>query len=120
MDDAPRGTAGTDQQDPLAGQGQAGVVLDIPHQALAVGVVAQQAAVVQTLDGIYRAGPFRRGRAIVGQSPGLLLERNGHVDTQPLAQEAMQGTGEIIQRRQQRFVLQLFTGLPGEQAMDQR
>ena len=95
-------------------------MLQVPHQPLAIGVVTEQAAIVQALYGVDCAGPFGRRRVAIDQCPGLLLEGHGHIDTQTLDEKTAQGAGEVVQWRQQRFVGQRLASLLGKHAMDLR
>lgn len=114
------GTAGTQHEDALAGQAEASVVLQITSQAGTVGVVTQQAAVCQFLQGIYRAGATGALGEFVGQAKGLFLERHGDVAAQAFGEEGAGIASEIVQRCQACIVGQHLAGLLGEQAVDQR
>ncbi len=116
---ATHGTPGAQQQDAAAAQGHAGIE-QVGDQPGAIGVVAQQATILQLLQGIHRTGAARTLGQLVGHAIGLLLERHGHVGTQAFAKEVTRERGEVIQRRQQRLIAQRLAGLCGEQRMNLR
>ncbi|MNS69556.1 hypothetical protein D3C72_1028730 [compost metagenome] len=114
------GAAGAQQQHALALDQRVEVVLDIAHQAHAVGVVAVDQAVLdpQRVD---RAGGFGTLGQAVGQVIGLQLERHRHVAAvAALGKELAHGIGKPVQRRLQAVVLHGFAGLARKGGVDRR
>src|SRR5690606_39364714 len=88
--------------------------------AQAIGVVAQQRAIVELVQRIYRPGATRTLGQLVGQPPGLFLEGHGDIGATAVHEEPAREAGEILQRRQQRLIAERLARLLGEQPVDLR
>src|SRR5690606_5637560 len=119
FENAPHGPTGTENQNAPCAQRES-LAFQVPDQASAVGVVAQQTAVGGFFQGIHGPGTSRPLAEGIGEAIGLFLERHGDIGAVPLAKKLTSKTGKIIQRRQQRLVTQLLARLFSKQTVDQR
>ena len=113
----------TQKQDAFAAQFNAQVFAQITHQAFAVGVVAQNAAVLLRHEGIDRACGLGALAVGVGKIVGKMFERQGDVGTgAALLQEGAGGVVEIGARviNQSARVFNLHAFLSGEILVDLR
>ncbi len=118
---SPRGPARAQQQHPRALEAKAVVVAQIPDQADPIGIVPAQPAIRQPDQGIDRARQFGPRAAFIRQRPGLLLERDGNVETQAAGGEKTAGvTREVGEVPEDSPILQTLSGLAREGRVDQR
>src|SRR5690606_2180202 len=109
----------TENQNALCAQRES-LAFQVPDQASAVGVVAQQTAVGGFFQGIHGPGTTRPLTEGIGQAIRLFLGRHGDIGAVPFAKKLTGKTSKIIQRRQQRLVTQLLARLFRKQPVNQR
>ena len=117
---AGRAAAGADEKDASATQVDAGVALDVAHEAGAVGVVAEPAVGVEA-QRVARGRDPRSRRRLRDLLERFELERHRHVAAARAAGgERAYGSGEAVERAEQPFVDDRLSGLRREGGMDER
>ncbi|MNV65021.1 hypothetical protein D3C71_1576900 [compost metagenome] len=102
----------------MAGDGLAGVVADVGHQAQAVGVVGFDAAMGQH-QGVGRARQLHALAAAVGQLRGLQLEGHGDIAATPAGRgKGRHCGGKAVEGHQFTRVVQALGGEFGKARMD--
>ena len=106
------------QQNLLVRQRTTMIAGQIAHQTRSIGIVAAHSSGIED-QGIHRPGPFGARTEQVGEHPGILFERHGHV--QPLAAgipERSRRRREAVRFHQHGAVFEMLAGLGGKQRMN--
>ena len=121
LKNAARGTASAQHQHALVGQRQPEIFFQVLTQAHAIGVGAEQAAIVAHHQGIHGAGALRFRAQHIRHFKRRLLVRHGDVGTgTPFSEEPACRSDEFRGRHIHQPVRHVLPELLGEQTVDER
>ena len=113
--------ARAEQQNPLVGQVELQVALEIADQPNPVGIVPQKRRVLEECDGIHGLCPRRARRQLVHQLGGRLFVRYGDVEAAHAAREQTQGfPAKIVRGDVEQPVDQILRGRLGKHSVYER